>query len=58
MGQGKIVYIVPYGDVYDPSLRCCCHETFTITSVNIKAMKKIENGLEQGFLAFESLKTF
>ena len=19
MGQGKIVYIVPYGDVYDPS---------------------------------------
>ena len=40
MGQGKIVYIVPYGDVYDPSLPCCCHETFAITGVKIKALKK------------------
>ena len=35
MGQGKIVYIVPYGDVYD-------HETFTITDVKIKALKKLK----------------
>ena len=42
MGQGKIVYIVPYGDVYDLSLPCCCHETFTITGVKIKALKKLK----------------
>ena len=51
MGQGKIVYIVPYGDLYDPSLPCCCHETFTITGVKIKPLKKkIENGLEHSFV--------
>ena len=33
MGQGKIVYIVPHGDVYDPSLPCCCHEMFTISII-------------------------
>ena len=59
MGQEKIVYIVPYGDVYDPScpkrvkkissLPCCCHETFKITGVKIKAYKKTENDLEHGF---------
>ena len=32
MGQGKIVYIVPYGDVYDPSL----------TGVEIKALKNLK----------------
>ena len=50
MGQGEIVYIVPYGDLYDPSLPCCCHETFTITGVKIKALKKNENGLEHSFV--------
>ena len=43
MGQGKIVYIVPYaayGDVYDLILPCCCHETFTITGV--KMLKKLK----------------
>ena len=60
MGQGKIVYIAPYGDEYDPScpkrvncfsmVPCCCHETFTIAGVNIKELKKIENALAHGFV--------
>ena len=51
MGQGKIVYFVPYGDLYDPSLPCFCHEMFTITGVKDKSVEKIENGLiEHGFV--------
>ena len=63
MGQEKIVYIVPYGDVYNPSrpkrvkkfivspvYPVAAMKTFTITGVDIKALKKIENGLEHGFV--------
>ena len=37
-----MVCIVPYGDVNDPSLPCCCYGTSTITGVKIKALKKFK----------------